>query len=38
LDAVVDAIANGTAVPTEGDDIVNTMRVIDAVKSAAQKG
>lgn len=36
LDAVVDALVNGTGVPTEGDDIVATMRVLDAIRSTAR--
>jgi predicted dehydrogenase len=38
LDAVAGAIANGTPLPTEGEDIVATMRAIDAIKAAANKG
>jgi predicted dehydrogenase len=38
LDAVVSALADGKPLPTEGQDIVNTMRAIDAIKAAAQKG
>jgi predicted dehydrogenase len=38
LDAVVAALKTGAALPTEGDDIVHTMRAIDAIKAAARKG
>lgn len=36
LDAVVGALASGQPLPTEGDDIVATMRAIDAIRHAAQ--
>ena len=35
LDAFVDAVRNGTAVPTDADDAVKQMRVIDAAYRAA---
>jgi predicted dehydrogenase len=38
LDAVVRAITTGASVPTEGADIVATMRAIDAIKAAANTG
>lgn len=38
LDAVASAIADVTPLPTEGEDIVATMRAIDAIKAAANKG
>jgi predicted dehydrogenase len=38
LDAVVNALNAGASVPTEGEDIVDTMRVIDAIKTRAKQG
>jgi predicted dehydrogenase len=35
LDAVVDALATGAALPTEGTDIVGNARVIDAIYASA---